>query len=130
MSTAARGSVHSTTSISPFVMPESALRVRNAGRGHFKPRRLSVFSAIGACRIIEACCSFHFQVRVTHDLAPDIGVTTDARPEFLRGTRYRIDEAWCEDIFAKLRVIEDALCLGVDFCDDFRWRAFWRHQPI
>ena len=42
----ASGSVHSTISTSPGCDWLNALRVRNAGSGHLRPRRLSVFSVI------------------------------------------------------------------------------------
>src|SRR5262249_51265546 len=41
------GSVHSTIRMSPGCDWLSALRVRSAGSGHLRPRRLSVFSVIG-----------------------------------------------------------------------------------
>src|SRR6187200_1777716 len=46
MSMVVNGSVHSTIRMSSAGRLERALRVRKAGRGHFSPRRLRVFSAI------------------------------------------------------------------------------------
>src|ERR1700739_4448308 len=46
MSMAVSGSVHSTTRISAGCRSRSALRVRSAGSGHLRPRRLRVFSVI------------------------------------------------------------------------------------
>src|SRR5262249_2895468 len=46
MPTVVSGSVHSITSTSPRLRLLSPLRVRSAGRGHFKPRRFNVVSAM------------------------------------------------------------------------------------
>ena len=46
MSMAASGSVQATTKMSPACIPASALRVRNTGSGHFRPRKSNVFSVI------------------------------------------------------------------------------------
>ena len=46
MSITESASVHSTRITSPGRRGPSALRTRNAGRGHFKPRRSSVVSVI------------------------------------------------------------------------------------
>lgn len=54
MSTAVSGSVHSITSKSPLLRALSALRVRKAGRGHFKPWRFIIFSAMAEGQLLVA----------------------------------------------------------------------------
>ena len=46
ISIAVSGSVHSATIRSPVFRPDSILRTRSAGSGHFKPRKFIVFSVI------------------------------------------------------------------------------------
>src|SRR5512146_271889 len=67
MSIAASGSVHSMVSRSPLAMPASSFLVRRAGKGHFRPLRLTVLSAIAASDpvLLPARCCGRLRPRST-----------------------------------------------------------------